>query len=401
MLKKLLFLLSILLLSISLAGATAVVDTLRPTADDTVTGTWVRYPSDEGDYYPNIDEIVPDVDTTYISTKGTGADYVWRPPYYASHGTNGIINSIDSVTAVFRARITGSGTFKITIGRWHNVSGWHSCIIDAGDTNIFTLTTSHVDYSITYTRDPCTGLAFDTTTGSLNGSTQGWWIENTTGSATRYLYDTQAFLIVYAQVVAYQDTLRPYVDRYVENWKNFAFGESLYKTIDEAVADENTSYIYTDGYLALHYGWGHSTFTAPNIIDSVKYVDRVKATTADSTKLVLSRRMWNIEIGQWQQCNYHTNPTKTCTLTTSYVNYSITFSTGDPCRYTPGWEFYFNSSGLAWWSAVGFLHDCTGCGAFATQSYIVVFSHEAAGKFGGPIIQDEDNKSIIEGGISR
>jgi len=172
------------------------VDTLRP-ATDQLYANFFAYPG-LNEFWEEIDEATSDGDGTYIYSSTVGADYGWI------HNAFSTSSVIDSVRLVWNAKSTAtSGTPSITLGRLQFQEGqWYSCTYGGGN-GTANLTSSYVNYSKTWTVDPCNGSAW--TVDGLNNAFCCWWVDNTnvgTAPTGRQNRMTQSYIVVYSHAGA-------------------------------------------------------------------------------------------------------------------------------------------------------------------------------------------------------
>ena len=147
----------------------ADADTLRPVGDRAKTD-WTVYPS--GDRWDAFDDTTTNEDVNYVYTKLNKAEGWYHTDW--SDGT------IDSVRLTARAKQSTAGTTEndLIVKRLYSSEAlWYDCISNGdGSTDTSTLTTSYVDYPITWVNDPCTGTAW--TQAGLNSASRAWAFKN-------------------------------------------------------------------------------------------------------------------------------------------------------------------------------------------------------------------------------
>ena len=115
-------------------------DTLRPREDG--SAFWNHTGCEAGSRYNCVDDIIPDLDTTYAYTSAVSkSEEFWHDSTFVSN--------IDSVVIRVHAKKTG-GTVKIYLGwAYYSEALWHFHVQDT-----VTLTTSWADYSANLTDEP-------------------------------------------------------------------------------------------------------------------------------------------------------------------------------------------------------------------------------------------------------
>jgi hypothetical protein len=188
------------------------------------------------------------------------------------------------------------------------------------------------------------------------------------------------------------------------NWSTTPLFVDRYSTIDEEGTPNDADFIYmgtANTYYTIWKVQGGSN-TAP--IDSARFIGRclVSGGSAGTSTIRLGRMIYDSEVHAWGPCGAGWD---TITLTSTATNYTYNLGANDPCTGSAwDWADIYSNGSKAW--GVQNLTIKTGIPApqnRVTWYYIEVFYTPAAGgkrKVGG-IVQDKDNKGIIEGGIGR
>jgi hypothetical protein len=351
--------------------------TLRPVGDRAETD-WAEEPL-AGDYWEKIDDVSADEDTTYLYAVLNGSS--GREGWYHTDFTE--TNNIDSVRLTIRGRsLATSGTSEIIIGRWKYLGEgiWIFCDYGSQATDTISLTSDYRDYIINWINDPYDGASW--TMAKLNSTSRAWGFENNlTGTAS----DTFG---VTTQSTTYNPTsgyMRMY--RYQADFSGII--DTLVMRFDDATPNGNVSLgIYSDSGSGGGYPYER--------LDTTAWV----AVTDGWLKIPLVTGNVSVTSG-----TYYWMASRVTTTNTAGRN---TDACDDCHRYKSISGIWPNPapSGCSVGDNVRDL--LIGIGDYTaenrvTQSFIDVFYTVGAvvRKKPGGIVQDEENRGIVEGGIAR
>ncbi len=168
------------------------------------------------------------------------------------------------------------------------------------------------------------------------------------------------------------DTLRPVGDRAYSQWTVHPSGND-WEAIDEVTPNEDTDYLWSKDTAGttIKQGWYHSHFTAADP-DSVKLTLRAKSESNSGTRQAVMGRKYDLGEGYWGWCIYGEG-TDTVSLTNSYADYSITW-TSDPYDNTPWTQAKLNSTSRCW-----------------------AFDNYKVGDFADTVLEDDFNDNSLDG----
>jgi hypothetical protein len=349
------------------------VDTLRP-AMNQAQDQWFKSPAGDSGY-KYIDDVVIDSDTTYLYTAAGNQYQGWLANDFNTS------NTIDSVRLVVKARSTATaGTATLQFGRetYAGEGIWGFC----PETKTVTLTSTYdSNWAQTWAVDPCNSAAWTTT--NLNDDFKAWAFANTgnMGSipdsfgVTSANLDKKSSGAGYISLYRYQADFTGYIDKL-----------SLYC---------KTPVVYSNCRLGMYSDSGTSHFPYQLLDTTAEF-----AIASGWNKISLVSGNISITNGNWYWLAFRLQ-TNNDTLKNEVASGKGRYKTW---AYANGWETPF-SGGTAEnadynFQAIG--HDGIPQDR-TTQSFIVVYSHAggAVAKRRSGLVQDEENKGVIEGGIAK
>ncbi|MCJ7577266.1 MAG: hypothetical protein MUO91_02315 [candidate division Zixibacteria bacterium] len=356
------------------------VDTLRP-GEEGGQQQWFENPSVDS-AFKNIDDVVIDLDTTYLYTTDVSQWQGWR------HGTFGTSNTIDSVRLVIKARSTAtSGSPQLTFGRelWDGEM-WGICG-EGGGTKTVTLTSTYdSNWVQAWTVDPCDNSPWTTT--KLNDDLRAWTFSSTTSMGTLPdSFGLNADSAIENLTLNYIDACR------------FQMGSvggtltDLRLKVDDATISGNIKLaIYTDTTVfgssyARTKLWADNTGQA--IVNGWNSVSTSSVNLSANTYYWLCSKMSATNTVQWKggvtgEHRWDAEAYATTWWDTIAVN---------------SWD----GTNVRKHRYLGVYTTTTLPQDRVTQSFIVVYSHAvgAVVKRKSGLVQDEDNKGVAEGGMAR
>ena len=355
------------------------VDTLRP-GEEGGRQQWFENPSVDS-AFKNIDDVVIDLDTTYLYTTSVSLHQGWLANDFSTS------NTIDSVRMIVKARSTAtSGYPTLQFGRKIYVGEgiWGYGEYGGGSKTVTLTSTYDSNWTQTWAVDPCDSSAWTTT--GLNDNERAWTFSSTSDMGT--LPDS--------------------------------FG------LNADSATENLTQNYVD---ACRFQMGSINGTLTNIrlkVDDATVSGNIKLAiytdTTVSSNNYARTKLWADDVGQAVVNGWNSVSTSAITLNanTYYwlcakmsVTNTVQWKGGatgqhrwDGETYTTTWR---DTIAVSSWDGTNTkVHRYMGIynippKDLVTQSFIVVYSREAGAvvKRKSGLVQDEDNKGVIEGGIAR
>ena len=354
------------------------IDTLRPAVDGGPE-EWFDSPVVDSSY-KNIDDVVIDLDTTHLYTGNISKKHAWLANDFSTS------NTIDSVRVVVKARSTAtSGTPTLKFGRKYYAGEglWGDCEYGGGMKTVNLTLTYDSNWTQTWAVDPCDNGAW--TTAKLNDDLLNWTFASTTAMGAL----SDSFGLISPQ--------NPYSWNVGANYVSctkFTSGSGTSGTLNAIrlyVTDQSLGGNVKMGIYSDSSGWPHKKIWA----------DTTGQATVNGWNTVSASGNISSSTDYWLCYRYATYACST-RIDTPYVanshrSKSLAYTTAWPDSFAPSWT-YNKAEKYQLKAVLGVPPQDR-----VTQSYIVVYSHAvgAVVKRKSGLVQDEDNKGVIEGGIAR
>jgi hypothetical protein len=383
--RKIVFFLIIFIVVVGKVHAASYQDTLRPKADGSSI-EWTVMPIDSS-RWAVIDDTISDGDASYIVRAADSKKYSWIPIGTCPDDWIWFPN-IDSVVHYINARKSGNSNQDIDFGQGYPETDpapkhFEFCgLMDTAD-----ITTSYVLYSISYDTNQCGG---EWTAYNLYNNVE--WGVNLRLIGSQFITEsrvTQEYLVVYWQFPDSVEVLMPSASL-CSTWTTYECDE-----VAECITSQVCEFIYTIDGAGITQGWRLDSYSNPagTKIDSVELRVTVGGVSGDSIAVSYVTESG----GECSRYGVDTIPAIFGYLTeeSRETEYSVVWST---CPAT----------GLAWTATD--LNDSNKGFAVTSMSNLAVlhwtvtlvyYSQVEMVSAVGSIIQDQENKGIIEGGIAR
>jgi len=355
------------------------VDTLRPALEGGLQ-QWFDSPAVDSNW-KNIDDVITDLDTTYLYTASSLVYQGWLASDFSTS------NTIDSVRMIVKARSTATvGTPTLKIGRMYYAGEgmWGDCEYGGGMKTVSLVSVYDSNWTQTWAVDPCDDGAWTTT--NLNDDYEAWTFSSTADMGT--LPDSFGLMADSAT----ENLTQNYVDAC--RFQMGSVGGTLTNIrlkVDDTTPNGNIKLaIYTDTTVSGN-NYARTKLWADDVgqavVDGLNSVSTSAITLSANTYYWLCAKMSVTNTVQWKGG-----------------------ATGqhrwDAENYTTAWR---DTIAVNSWDGTNTkVHRYMGIynippKDLVTQSFIVVYSRAAGAvvKRKSGLVQDEDNKGAIEGGIAR